>query len=118
MNNKSLDIFIDNTGLPEIIEMGYQIVGSNGRLVLVGVPRRNANIKIYSLPLHFGKSILGSHGGESKPHLDIPRYLNLFNNGIWNIEGLVSERYKLEDINLAISSMRNGKSVGRIIVNL
>ena len=118
LNNYPLNIFIDNTGLPEIIEMGYQIVGSNGRVVLVGVPRKEANIKIYSLPLHFGKSIVGSHGGESKPHFDIPRYLNLFNNGIWNIEGLVSERYRLKEINLAISSMRNGKSVGRVMINL
>lgn len=118
LNNSALNIFIDNTGIPEIIEMGYQIVGSEGRVVLVGVPKKDANVNIYSLPLHFGKSIVGSHGGESKPHIDIPRYLNLFNKGIWGIEGLVSERYKLNEINLAISSMRSGKSAGRIIINL
>ena len=68
--------------------------------------------------MHFGKSIEGSLGGESIPNLDIPRYLNLFNNGIWGIEGLIRERYNLKNINSAISSMKNGKSVGRVIINL
>ena len=118
MNGNSLDVFVDNTGLPKIIEMGYEITSSKGRVILIGVPRINSNINIYSLPLHFGKLIIGSHGGESKPNDDIPRYLNLFNNGIWGIEGLISERYNLKNINSAINSMKNGQSVGRIIINL
>ena len=118
MDGNLLDVFVDNTGLPEIIEMGYEIISGKGRVILVGVPRINSNINIYSLPLHFGKLILGSHGGESKPNSDIPRYLNLFNNGIWGIEGLISERYNLKNINSAISSMRNGQSIGRVIINL
>ena len=112
------DVFIDNTGLPKIIEMGYEMIDKVGRVILVGVPRINSNINIFSLPLHFGKLIIGSHGGESKPNIDIPRYLNLFNNGIWGIEGLISERYDLKNINSAISSMKNGKSAGRVIINL
>ena len=118
LNGNSLDVFIDNTGLPEIIEMGYKTVGLKGRVILVGVPRINSNINIFSLPLHFGKLILGSHGGESKPNEDIPRYLNLFNNGIWSIDGLISERYNLKDVNAAISSMNSGQSVGRVIIKL
>ena len=61
---------------------------------------------------------MGSHGGESKPEIDIPRYLNLFNNGLWTIDGLISKRYNLEDINLAIADMKNGKSAGRVLINL
>lgn len=118
MGDNKLDIFIDNTGLPKIIELGYEILNPIGRLILVGVPRKNQNINIYSLPLHFGKVIIGSHGGESKPEVDIPRYLNLFNNGLWSIEGLITKRYKLEDINLAIAEMQNGNTAGRILINL
>lgn len=118
LEDKELDIFIDNTGLPKVIEMGYQILGPQGRLILVGVPRHNQDINIHSLPLHFGKNIIGSHGGESVPNKDIPRYLNLFNNGVWNINGIVSDRFTLEEINYAIKLMRDGKTTGRIIINL
>ena len=118
LETKKLDVFFDNTGSPKIIEMGYQIIDSKGRLILVGVPKQGDNINIFSLPLHFGKIITGSHGGESIPNNDIPRYLNLFEKGLWNIDGLISERFPLEEINLAISKMRNGSSSGRIIINL
>ena len=118
IKDRELDIFIDNTGLPKIIEMGYKILGPQGRLILVGVPKYNQDINIHSLPLHFGKSIVGSHGGESIPNKDIPRYLNLFNHGIWDINGLVSDRFNLKEINYAIKLMREGKTSGRIIINL
>ncbi|MBO8240512.1 zinc-binding dehydrogenase [Prochlorococcus marinus XMU1412] len=118
LNPNSLNVFIDNTGLKEIIEMGYEVLSAKGRLILVGVPRHNSDIKIHSLPMHFGKSIEGSHGGESIPNEDIPRYLKLFNNGIWNINGLVTERFKLEEINYAIKEMQEGNTAGRIIINL
>ena len=35
-----VDAFIDNTGQPAIIEMGYQLTKPQGRVTLVGVPRK------------------------------------------------------------------------------
>ena len=78
VGSAGLDCFVDNTGNPEIIKMGYQITKSQGRVILVGVPSKGNDISIYSLPLHFGKGLIGSHGGETEPHLDIPRYHTLF----------------------------------------
>ena len=40
LGKRNLDVFIDNTGIPEIIEMGYEIMGPKGRMILVGVPNR------------------------------------------------------------------------------
>lgn len=118
LQEEKLNVFIDNTGIPEVIELGYELIESKGRLILVGVPRYDKKIEIKSLPLHFGKKITGSHGGESNPGNDIPRYLNLYSNGLFSIEGLISERYKLCEINSAINSMKSGKSSGRIILVL
>jgi len=76
-----LDVFIDNTGQPSIIEMGYDLVKHQGRVTLVSVPTKGNNISIYSLPLHFGRQISGSHGGEAVPQEDIPRYHGLYRSG-------------------------------------
>ena len=118
IEEKSLDVFIDNTGIPEIIEKGYELTNSKGRVILVGVPPKDSNIKIYSLPLHFGKIILGSHGGECIPDKDIPRYMKLLIHKKISFKGLVTSRYKLDDINIAINKMRSGSSSGRIIIDL
>ena len=118
LEGDELDVFIDNTGQPSIIEMGYSLTSQQGRVVLVGVPSKENNINIHTLPLHFGKTIIGSHGGEATPHLDIPRYQKLIRNDIANFSFLITERYNLEDINLAIQRMRNGELAGRCVINM
>lgn len=118
VGNLGLDVFIDNTGQPKIIELGYQITKPEGRVVLVGVPRKGNEIQMYSLPLHFGKIITGSHGGESIPQDDIPRYHNMYLANRISLEKLITEKYSLEDINLAIKNMRNGKASGRCLIQL
>jgi Zn-dependent alcohol dehydrogenase len=118
VGNLGLDVFIDNTGQPKIIELGYQITKAQGRVVLVGVPRKGANMNIYSLPLHFGKEITGSHGGEAIPNLDIPRYQNLFRANRIKLQELLTERLPLDDINIAIDNMRSGKTSGRCLIKM
>jgi S-(hydroxymethyl)glutathione dehydrogenase/alcohol dehydrogenase len=118
LKNKELDVFIDNTGLPKIIELGYQLTHKEGRVILVGVPRKGNHINIYSLPLHFGKALTGSHGGEAIPHQDIPRYQQLHQAGKVKLKELITDYYSLDNVNDAISDMRSGKVRGRCLVGM
>ena len=118
INHGKFDIFIDNTGISKIIEKGYQILNNEGRLILVGVPKVGDNINIFTLPLHFGKVITGSFGGDSKPDKDIPRLLNLFEQNIANYNKLITSRFTLEKINDAIYMMKNGITAGRIMIDM
>lgn len=111
-----VDCFVDNTGNPEIIKLGYQMTKPQGRVILVGVPPKGDDISIYSLPLHFGKELTGSHGGETEPHLDIPRYHALFRAGRIKLKEFVTNTFSLEDINQAIQSMRDGTTIGRCLI--
>ena len=59
-----LDVFIDNTGNTEIISEGFKNV-IKYRKTYIGWSSSTYEIsKINTLPLHFGKSITGSHGGD------------------------------------------------------
>ena len=118
VGNAGLDAFIDNTGHPAIIEMGYQITKPQGRVTLVGVPKKGNNISVYSLPLHFGKGLSGSHGGESTPHTDIPRLHQLYQAGRIKLRELITNYYTLDEVNNAIADMRTGKIVGRCLIKL
>lgn len=111
-----IDTFIDNTGNPQVIEFGYNIIKPQGKVVLVGVPKKGNNINIFSLPLHFGKIITGSHGGESIPQDDIPRFNNMYLSKRIKLKNLISKTYSLEDINTAISEIRNGAISGRVVI--
>jgi S-(hydroxymethyl)glutathione dehydrogenase/alcohol dehydrogenase len=116
IGNPGADVFIDNTGQPEIIEMGYQITKPQGRVTLVGVPRKGNNINIYSLPLHFGKGLSGSHGGEAIPQTDIPRYYQLYRAGRIRLRELITDYFTLDQVNDAIEGMRSGRIAGRCLI--
>lgn len=116
VGSAGVDAFIDNTGQPAIIEMGYQLVKPQGRATLVGVPRKGNNINIHSLPLHFGKGLSGSHGGEAVPEADIPRYQSMFGAGRLRLRELITEIHDLDDINTAIQGMRDGSLAGRCLL--
>ena len=113
---KGVDVFIDNTGLPAVIESGYAVTKPQGRVILVGVPRKGNDISIYSLPLHFGKVLSGSHGGDAVPSEDIPRYMEVFRAGRMNLQPLITHRFALDGINEAIAGMRSGLVTGRCMV--
>lgn len=118
IKKQGLDCFIDNTGNPKMIELGYRITKPQGRVILVGVPRKGNDTTIYSLPLHFGKHISGSHGGEAIPQIDIPRYHQLFNNGRIKLKELITETHSLEQINISIARMRSGETAGRCLIKM
>ncbi|MCG2586657.1 zinc-binding dehydrogenase [Massilia sp. TS11] len=113
-----LDSFIDNTGQPKIIEMGYELVKPQGRVTLVGVPKKGNTINIYSLPLHFGKGLSGSHGGEAQPDTDIPRYHDLYRHGRIQLKKLITNYFPLERINEAIAGVRDGSIAGRCMIDM
>ena len=115
--NSYLDVFIDNTGIPSIIENGYQLTKKDGKIILVGVPKLGENINIYSLSMHFGKQMIGSFGGSSQPEKDIPRYLNHIDKNKIDMNRLISKTFSIEEINKAIDSMRDGSTAGRVLIN-
>ena len=83
----------------------------------MGVPKIGQNINIFSLPLHFGKTIVGSYGGECQPSKDIPRFINLFQKKIALHKELITLKITLDNINDGIELMKSGKTSVRIIIN-
>ena len=75
-------------------------------------------IAINSLPLHFGKKLIGTHGGDGNPEEDIPRYIRLIQSKKINLNSLITNEYKLADINKAIKNLKNGKCLGRTIISM
>jgi S-(hydroxymethyl)glutathione dehydrogenase/alcohol dehydrogenase len=116
LDPEGADVVVDNTGNTDLISLAYELTNPQGRTILVGVPKKGNNASIYTLPLHFGKILTGSHGGNSNPSTDIPRYIRLYQRGKLQLDELITDRFSLPDINTAIQKMRNGKVAGRCLI--
>jgi hypothetical protein len=113
-----VDVAIDNTGNVDVIALASRLTNARGRTVLVGVPPKGATAAISTLPLHFEKRLVGSHGGESRPDIDIPRYVRLVQDGRLSLAGVVGRRYPLDGVNEAIDDMTSGRLAGRAILRM
>ncbi len=109
------DKVIETTGVKSVIETAYELTHADGTCVLVGVP--NQPITIDSLPIHFNKVLTGSHGGDARPHIDIPRIIRLMQAGRLSLDGLITHEFALADINPAIDLVRSGKA-GRVLLRV
>jgi len=65
-------------------------------------------LSIYSLPLHFGKQLTGSQGGETHPQHDIARYLRLHQHGKLKLDQLVGDSL--------LAVMANGLTSGQAMI--
>ena len=115
VGEEGADVVIDTTGSGRAIETAYELTHPDGKTILVGVPKKNDNISIYSLPLHFKKVLKGSHGGSAQPHLEIPRYIKLLRRGKMTLEGIITREFELDEINEALNAIRAGEP-GRVLI--
>tara|TARA_B100000959_G_scaffold249724_1_gene277676 strand:+ start:118 stop:1173 length:1056 start_codon:yes stop_codon:yes gene_type:complete len=111
------DVVVDTTGLPEMVQLGLASTKPQGRVVMVGVPVAGSQVGLFSLPLHFGKKLSGSHGGDIDPPIDIPRYHDLYRSGRMELQGLITNTFPIEEINEAIAAMRFGEVNGRCLIS-
>jgi S-(hydroxymethyl)glutathione dehydrogenase/alcohol dehydrogenase len=115
VGDKGPDKVIETTGVKGVIEMAYELTHPDGTCVLVGVPHEKVTIS--TLPIHFDKVLTGSHGGDARPHVDIPRIIRLVQAGKLSFDGIITHEFPLADINAAIDVVRSGKA-GRVLVSL
>ena len=113
VGTKGPEVIFETTGNARVMEKAYELTPSDGKTIFVGVP--NDKISIYSLPLAFNKILKVSHGGDSVPDKDIPRYIKLIENKKMNLDSLITNEFDLTEINQALDLFRSGKA-GRIII--
>lgn len=115
---RGADVVIENTGNPHLIEWAYRFSKPQGRVILVGVPRAGACSSLYTLPLHFGKVLKGSHGGHAQPERDIPVCLALIAAGKLDLSPLITERHPFAAMNEVLERLRQGRITGRCLLEM
>jgi len=116
-DGKGVDYAFESAGLKETMEQAYQAACNTGLINLVGNPAYNEKICIDAAQTHYGKKLIGGHGGHTRPDVDFARYISLYKAGKLKIDELITHRYPLEEVNKAIEDMLTGH-VGRAIIVL
>ena len=86
-----------------------------GTAVLVGVPAEREMTINPMLVMPFQRTYTGSHGASDADR-DFPMFLRLYAEGKFPLDKLVTDRYRLEQINEACDALRAGDVMGRAIL--
>ena len=110
-----VDIVVDTTGNPTMIEGGWLV--TKEKMILVGQPHYGESFTFKKARDNFftGKVMMDSQGGMTDPNIDIPRYLELYEKKKLEITDPVF--YPLEKVNDAIRDMKQGV-IGKVMLEM
>ena len=111
LDGAGADVVVESTGRLNVMDRAYKLAGPRGRTILVGVPEHADRLPIDTMPLHFGKLLTGSHGGEAQPDIDIPRLVRMQLAGRFELSQVVSHTMPLEQVNEGIALIRQGEAL-------
>jgi len=103
-------------GLPSTIRQALMMLRKRGVAILVGVSRFGTELSLPASPfIPKEVSVMGTLLGSVPFQTEIPRLVDLYRQGKLKLEPLVSQKIRLEDINLAYQQMVTGE-VARSVV--
>src|SRR5919198_487560 len=105
------DAVIDFVNASKTVETDMQFLRRRARLVLVGLFGGELKLSLVSMPTRAYK-IIGSYTGSISEMVEL---VSLAKRGV--IKPLVSERFKLDQAGEALQMLKDGKVVGRGVIN-
>jgi len=117
------DYAIDAVGLPQTQEQilravraGYSGMNRGGMALLIGITPPNAKATLDTNLFVGNRSFTRTSGGDCKPDRDFPIFIRWYREGKLKLDELITNRYKLEQINTAVDDLEHGRILGRGIL--
>jgi Zn-dependent alcohol dehydrogenase len=116
-DRRGADFVFVTVGAKEAADQAYGLVAWGGAVVLVGMPALGVKSEFDVLLLaDNSQRILGSKMGHSNIQTDIPKLIELYQQGRLELDELVTAHYPLEEINEAIASVNRGEALRNVII--
>ena len=111
------DVVIEAVGRPETYEQAFYARDLAGTVVLVGVPTPDKEVTLPMIEI-FGRggALKSSWYGDCLPSRDFPMLVDLYRQGRFNLDGFVSERIGLADVESAFDKMERGDVLRSVVV--
>jgi propanol-preferring alcohol dehydrogenase len=110
-NKLGADAVIDFVNASKTVETDMQFLRRRARLVLVGLFGGELRLSLVTMPTRAYK-IIGSYTGSLE---DLVELVSLAERGV--IKQVVSNRFKLDQAGEALQMLKDGKIVGRGVIN-
>ncbi|MBT8434175.1 MAG: Zn-dependent alcohol dehydrogenase [Gammaproteobacteria bacterium] len=114
---RGADYVFVTVGSTRAIEQSVDFARKGGTICIVGMPPSGAMAAFEGVDIaNNAKKLIGSKMGSTRLQVDMPRLVELYQQGRLKLDELISNRYPLEQINEAVASVRQGEALRNVIV--
>lgn len=111
-----VDYAFDAVGRSSLVESCIAGIRNGGTVVMVGVPPIDNVVSFPALFFALGeKKLRGCFLGSSDPKREFPRLVALWQAGRLDLDGMITARRPLEEINQAFADMKSGVGLRTVI---
>src|SRR3954452_8661699 len=110
------DYGFEVVGRSQTIKAAYDATRRGGTTVVVGVGRAEDMVELSAFDLFYNeKNLRGTYYGSANVRRDFPRLLALWRSGRLDLEGMITRRLSIGDINDAFTALSAGEVIRQII---
>jgi S-(hydroxymethyl)glutathione dehydrogenase / alcohol dehydrogenase len=116
-DGRGADFVFVTSGATAAIEIGMRLSRRGGTVVIVGMTPIGVTVAVDSLEFaDRALRMLGSKMGATRPQIDMPVMVELYQSGKLKLDELVTGRFGLDQINEAMATTRRGEGLRTVIV--
>ena len=113
---EGFDYVFEVVGRSETIRQAWDLTRRGGTTVVVGAGRMEDMVSFSAFELFFSeKKLLGSYYGSGDVRRDFDRLLDLWRAGRLDLDGMITQRLTLDDLNDAFAALKSGEVIRQVI---
>lgn len=113
---EGFDFAIECIGLGATMRQAYDLVRRGGTACIVGVGPSDQHLQLNAFEQFFnGKTVVGSMYGSADVRTDFEKFLGYYRNGELDLDGMISRRIGLDDVNDALGSLGDADVIRQVI---
>jgi S-(hydroxymethyl)glutathione dehydrogenase / alcohol dehydrogenase len=115
-NGEGFDYAFEAIGNPVTIRAAFDSARRGGTACIVGVGRMDQQVAFNAFEFFFNeKNLVGSLYGSADVRTDFHRILKLWKRGKLDLDGMISRRIGIDDVNEAFDAMQKGEVIRQVI---
>ena len=113
---EGFDFALECIGNPITMRAAYDAIRRGGTCCIVGVGKADEIVSFNAFEMFFlEKTLVGSYYGGTDVRTDFHKLLRLYKHGKLDLEGMITRRIKIDEINQALEAVRKGEVIRQVI---
>jgi S-(hydroxymethyl)glutathione dehydrogenase/alcohol dehydrogenase len=113
---EGFDYVFEVVGRSATIRQAWDLTRRGGTTVIVGAGRLDDMVEFNAFELFYmEKKLLGSYYGSGDVRSDFNRLFDLYRSGKLDLDGMITQRLTLDDVNDAFAALQSGEVIRQVI---